>query len=241
MKKFTIILIITILCSGLERTLSAQKFYKTLQSYSNSLPDEFSSIPDDRKAILDEMSTYLHSVLNERGVVRPLFICTHNSRRSHMGQIWLLAASYYYGIGHVAPSSGGTEATAFNPRAVEALRRAGFEILEGESNPDNPFYQVFFGTRYTPVLTWSKKYDDAANPSKEFFAIMVCSEADASCPLVAGAEKRFSLPYDDPRYSDNTASETKTYDDACRLIAREMFYLMSQVKKQVVDLQESKK
>jgi len=53
---------------------------------------------------------------------------------------------------------------------------------------------------------WSKKYNDTANPKKDFCAVMVCSEADKSCPSVDGAELRVGMPYDDPKYFDGTPS-----------------------------------
>jgi len=36
---------------------------------------------------------------------------------------------------------------------------------------------------------------------------------------------RFALPYDDPKQSDGTPTEVKTYDERCRQIAREMLYM----------------
>jgi hypothetical protein len=54
--------------------------------------------------------------------------------------------------------------------------------------------------------------------------------SDEACPVVSGAEVRISLPFNDPKHSDGTPSETEKYNEACRRIAIEMFYVMNQVK-----------
>ncbi|MCF8364805.1 MAG: hypothetical protein K9H16_03435 [Bacteroidales bacterium] len=219
-----------------------QKFYKTLQGYANSLPDEFDQIPAERQEKLKEIGDYMFGVWTPATRVRPLFVCTHNSRRSQMSQVWMQAAGYFYGVTNVVAASGGTEATAFNKRAVAALERAGFRVHDNKLNPDNPSYILSMGKRYESMHLFSKKYDDGMNPHHDFFAVMVCSDADKTCPVVDGADERFSLPYDDPRFSDNTASEEITYDERCRQIAREMFFIMDHVKKQfVLKLEKSRK
>jgi len=76
---------------------------------------------------------------------------------------------------------------------------------------------------------FSKVYAAAPNPQADFLAVMTCSDADAACPQVKGATKRFSLPYDDPKVFDGTAEEVFKYDERCQQIAREMFYLFSNV------------
>jgi arsenate reductase (thioredoxin) len=68
------------------------------------------------------------------------FICTHNSRRSHIAHLWAWAAAEHFGVRPFESYSGGVEVTAFNPRAVEAMRRAGFII--GEAEGDNPRHPV---------------------------------------------------------------------------------------------------
>ncbi len=159
---------------------------------------------------------------------RLTFICTHNSRRSHLAQIWAQAAAAHYGVPHVATFSGGTESTAFNPRAVAALKRAGFDIPEPEAAP-NTRYRVAFSEGAEPLVCFSKVYTDAPKPAGEFCAVMTCSDADENCPMVAGAAARFAIPYDDPKAFDGTPQETEKYDERCRQIAREMLYLMSRV------------
>lgn len=230
------VLFLMIITTGIN--VSAQTFYPGLQRYIEAVTSEYSLIPAERKQKLEEIAAYVVKEKQEKVFANALFICTHNSRRSIMAQVWFITAANYYGIPNVEAWSGGTEATAFNQRAADALKRAGFNVMKENPDSENPLYIILSGKRYHPIQAWSKKFSDEDNPQKDFFAVMVCSDADASCPVVPGADKRFSLPYDDPRYSDKTASEVKTYDDRCRQIAREMFYLLGKTKETLVREQE---
>jgi protein-tyrosine-phosphatase len=234
----TIILVLSLVV--LNNMANAEKFSKKLQKYAEGTEKEYNQISEERKAKLNEIAAQIISDLKKYEVVQPLFICTHNSRRSHMAQLWLQTAAGYYGIERIKPYSGGTESTAFHKNAVAALQRAGFNITATE-HEGQVAYIASTGGGSVERLMFSKKYDDKVNPKKNFFAVMVCSEADESCPLIPGADNRISLPYDDPRYFDGTPSADVKYDETCRLIAREMFYAMSEVKKQLNTVAETKK
>ena len=152
------------------------------------------------------------------------FICTHNSRRSHLSQIWAQTLAHHFGF-EVETFSGGTEATAFNPNAVAAIERAGFLVdKEGDTNPR---YSVSFSDEVEPMQCFSKKYDEAPNPTAEFAAMMTCSEADAECPIVFGADKKIKLFYRDPKLADGTPEEAATYDERCKQIATEMYFVFN--------------
>ena len=201
--------------------------YSKLKKTITELTRNFDSIPNERKETLIEVAQYISDELTEKGEVKLNFICTHNSRRSHLAQIWTQTAANYYEIEGVETYSGGTEATAFNPRAVAAIERAGFHV----KNPvgENPRYEVKFSEDAKPMICFSKKFDDPENPEKNFAAIMTCSEADENCPFVPGTSFRKAVTYRDPKESDGTDHEKKTYDERCRQIGTEMFYMMSQV------------
>jgi arsenate reductase len=188
----------------------------------------FDEIPAERKKKLKELAAYVQSRIEADETARLTFICTHNSRRSHMAQIWAQTATAYYSVPHVETYSGGTEATAFNPRAVAALQRAGFDITKTSDDP-NPVYHVRFNTDAAPMKAFSKTYNDEPNPKDGFCAVMTCADADKNCPLVLGATERFAIPYVDPKAHDNTDSETAAYDERCRQISCEMLYLFSLV------------
>lgn len=156
-----------------------------------------------------------------------IFICTHNSRRSHMGQIWAQAAAWHHGLDDVRTYSGGTEATAFNPRAVRALRDLGVGIHTPEPGAANPTYQVHLQPEQPATTAWSKVYSDPENPQRGFAAVMTCSSADEACPLVFGSDSRFAIPYVDPKAADGTADEATTYRERAEQIGTEMFYVMA--------------
>jgi len=201
--------------------------YSKLKKTISELTQGFSSISEERKQTLQEVAKYISKDLNEKDSVKLNFICTHNSRRSHLAQIWTQTASNYYEIEGVETYSGGTEATAFNPRAVAAIERAGFHVKNTVG--ENPRYEVKFSEDAEPMICFSKKFDDPVNPDKNFAAIMTCSDADENCPFVPGTSFRKAITYRDPKESDGTDHEKETYDKRCRQIGTEMFYMMSQV------------
>ena len=145
-----------------------------------------------------------------------------------MCQLWAQTAAYYYGLPDIRCFSGGTEATAFNPRSVRALRKAGFEIVQTD-HETNPVYEVRHTKDIEPVKSFSKKIDDDSNPKEDFAAVMTCSDANEACPFVPGAAFRIAIPYKDPKEADNTPAEELSYDERCRQIAIEMFFVFSQV------------
>lgn len=200
--------------------------YYKLAEKIETLKNSFNSIPEERKKLLNEFSDYIANKLKEGKEVNLVFICTHNSRRSHITQIWAQSAAEYYGIPNIKCYSGGTEATAFNPRAVKAMQKAGFSI-EKKDNSDNPVYLVYYSNDKEPVECFSKVYSDKYNPQKDFAAIMTCSDADENCPVVFGAEARFPIRYDDPKEFDNTELEEEKYDERVEQIGREMVYAFS--------------
>lgn len=200
-----------------------------LRAYVGNRELEFEQIPAERKRQLEKVAAYVMERLAANEPARLTFICTHNSRRSHFAQLWSAAAAVHYGIRNVETFSGGTEATAFNPRAVAALERAGFDI-ERQSGIANPRYSAAFANGVQPQICFSKVYNEAPNPTNDFCAVMTCSQADEACPVVNGASLRMAIPYKDPKISDGTAEESQVYDERCAQIAREMLYLFGRVK-----------
>jgi hypothetical protein len=192
------------------------------------LKDSFNLISDERKELLNQLAEYISNKLKEAKEINLTFICTHNSRRSHISQIWALAAAELYNIPNIKCYSGGTEAAAFNPRAVKAMQKAGFKI-EKKDDSDNPVYLVYFSDDKEPVECFSKVYSDEFNPQNDFAAIMTCSDADANCPVVFGAEARFPIRYDDPKEFDGTELEEAKYDERVQEIGREMLFVFAKI------------
>lgn len=200
-----------------------------LQSTVEQLTKEFNEIPLERTEILYELTQFIQKKVDSKLPVYLNFICTHNSRRSHLSQIWAQAAAYYYGIPEVFCFSGGTEATAFNPRAVKAMQQAGFTIAVSEDGI-NPVYDVKYTLEMSGIKTFSKKYDDPFNHNKDFAAVMTCSHADENCPVVLGAVARIPLRYEDPKNFDDTPQEAEKYSERVHQIGREILYAFSKVK-----------
>jgi hypothetical protein len=202
--------------------------FPVLEAYVTETLSEIDRIPEERRERLSSLARFA-AVRSRGGQVAELtFICTHNSRRSHMAQLWAQSAAHYFGVERVATYSGGTEATAFNPRAVAAIERAGFAV-EVPSEGDNPVYGVKYVDNMEPMECFSKIYDQPPNPREGFAAVMTCSDADAACPIVNGADQRIAIPFEDPKAFDGTVQEAAKYDERCRQIAREMLYTFSLV------------
>jgi len=184
-------------------------------------------ISPERKEVLDRLVVYLQNKHNRKEETQLIYICTHNSRRSHFGQVWAHVAAEYFGFSRVKTFSGGTEATRVHANTIGALQRAGFETnLSG--HPENPNVDLQFGG-FAPLVCFSKSYDHATNPKKEFAAIMTCSEAEENCPYIPGAEFRLGTTYADPKAFDGTADQDKIYDERCLQIATECFYVFSKL------------
>ncbi|MEL6719879.1 MAG: protein-tyrosine-phosphatase [Bacteroidota bacterium] len=210
-------------------------FYPSLKAYLKNILTEFDQIPSERKVQLQELAHYIQNRLDKKQKVQLNFICTHNSRRSHISQLWASIAAHYFELPNIQCFSGGTEATAFNPRAVAAMKRAGFHI-EKSTIGRNPHYRVYCCDNLPSIEAFSKTYDDASNPKSDFAAIMTCDHADQNCPFIPNAW-RFSLRYEDPKVADDTPEETERYDERVRQIGRELFFMMSlcKVEKEILE------
>lgn len=205
-------------------------FSSRVESYLRERAGEFTEIAPVRRALLEEVARFVEGRTRVAREARLTFICTHNSRRSQLAQVWAQAAAANYGVPNVHTYSGGTEATAFDPRAVAALERAGVSI-EKKGGGDNPFYEVRLFESGPPLMTFSKRYGDKPNPTRGHCAVMTCSQADEACPVVEGAAMRVAIPYDDPKAADGTEAEAGIYDERCRQICREMLYAFSRVER----------
>lgn len=188
------------------------------------------SITADRKVVLQPLVDYIQEKTNASEEIRINFICTHNSRRSHLSQVWAQTMANYYGIKNVFCYSGGTEATALFPMVAETLKNQGFQIQK-LSETSNPVYAIKFSENEHPVIGFSKSYEDPFNPSAQFAAVMTCSQADGGCPFIAGAEKRVPITFEDPKAFDNTPQQAEKYAERSIQIARELFYVFSQINK----------
>lgn len=199
--------------------------FTEIQQTLSSLP----TVSEERKQVLQPLVSYIQEKLSNKEVINLNFICTHNSRRSHLSQVWAQTMAFYYQIPNVLSYSGGTEATAMNATVVDTLVGNGFRIQQ-LSEGTNPIYAIKYAENMPSIIGFSKKHDDTFNPTSAFCAIMTCSQADKGCPFIAGADKRIPVTYEDPKLYDGTSSEKEKYLERSLQIAAEMHYVFSTVK-----------
>lgn len=187
------------------------------------------TISESRKEVLQPLADYIQSKVNNNLEIRINFICTHNSRRSHLSQIWAQTIASYFAIKNIFCYSGGTEATAVYPMVIKTLNQSGFKI-NALSNDKNPIYSIKYSNNEHPIIGFSKTLDDDFNPQSQFAAIMTCSQADGGCPFIAGAEQRIPITFEDPKAFDNTPQQEEKYNERSLQIATEMLFVFSQIK-----------
>lgn len=200
----------------------------------NASITEVSSLPisEDRKQILVPLVEYIQRKSENCESIQLNFICTHNSRRSHLAQTWAQVMAYYWDIPQVTCYSGGTAATALFPTVAETLSNQGFKVTKLQDEGSNSVYSLKYAGNAHPVIGFSKKWDDTFNPDADFAAIMTCSQADEGCPFIAGAAQRMAITYEDPKAFDGTAEQSKKYLERSLQIASEMYYVFSNINKQ---------
>lgn len=215
LQKTIILLINLIMLNDLHHNLA--RFIQNAASFK---------IEEKRYEDLDFLIQHIVDQLKLSDGISLNFICTHNSRRSQISQIWAQTAAYIYNV-PITTYSGGVEVTAFNFRAVRALRKIGFQITG--TPDDNPKYQVSFSDKTMPINAFSKTFDDPENPKENFSAIMTCAHADEHCPFISGADARIPLRYEDPKIGDDTPAEESKYDERVLQIGAEMLYIFQQI------------
>ena len=201
-----------------------QKLTATVEHISKT------TLCNERKEVLQPLIDYIQTKIDTQQPIRLNFICTHNSRRSHLSQIWAQTMANFFGVKNVFCYSGGTEATAMFPKVAETLQNQGFEILK-LSETENPVYAVKYAENEHAVICFSKKYNNDFNPKSEFAAILTCDSADENCPIVYGAEARIPIKYEDPKKSDGMPEMNETYFNRSLEIATEMKFIFENIRK----------
>ncbi len=201
--------------------------FQKIKDFLSSLDTE--SISEERKAELRSLVDFVQLKGDQKEPVLLDFICTHNSRRSHLSQVWAQTAAVHLGVPNVTTYSAGTEATALFPKISETLENTGFEIIK-LSDEKNPVYAIKAGENAPPIVGFSKTLSHSFNPQSGFAAIMTCDSANETCPFIAGAEKRIPITYEDPKVSDGTPEQDAVYAERSKQIATEMMWVFEQVK-----------
>lgn len=192
------------------------------------LSKNFKEINADRKTLLEKLANHIQDKLNLGKEINLVYVCTHNSRRSHLGQVWSKVAADFYGF-KINTFSAGTEATAFNQNAIYALISAGFEVKKFDETA-NPKYEVVFGEEKSSIC-FSKTIDDESLPKENFVAVMTCGDADENCPFIPGCDLRIGTTYFDPKSYDNSVIQNEKYTERSNQIAMECLYVFSLIKR----------
>jgi protein-tyrosine-phosphatase len=199
-----------------------------LREHADYLCTTFDRIDEEHRDAGEKLARWIASKYEPGKALHITVVCTGNSRRSILGSSLGNLAAAFCGMPEIRFHSGGTAPTAFNPRTISTLKAIGFDIepagseaRRGDPQTANPVYRVSWGEGFE-TTEFSKRYDDSTNPQADFVALMVCSEADAACPVVKGAALRISMPYLDPKIYDDGAYEAAKYaerrDDIGRLL-----------------------
>lgn len=199
---------------------------ESIARFISSLPVE--TISTKRKEVLYPLIDYIQSRLDLQQRIILQFICTHNSRRSQLCQVWAQVMAFHFKLMHVDSYSGGTESTALYPMVAETLKGAGF-LIEKLSDGQNPIYAIKYAKNHPPIIGFSKLFSSDFNPKSDFAAIMTCDDAYQACPMVKGAVIRIPLSYQDPKIFDGTRHQTEKYQQRSLQIATEMFYVFSKI------------
>ena len=207
-------------------TTTKSSLFQGIETLINNLKPE--SISVKRKVILQPLIEFIQAKATNNEDIRINFICTHNSRRSHLSQVWAQTMANYFNIKNVFCYSGGTEATALFPMVAKTLQNSGFKI-KTISEGKNPVYSIKYAENEHPIIGFSKKLDDNFNPKSEFAAIMTCDSANEACPIVIGAEQRIAITFEDPKAFDNTPQQAEKYKERSLQIATELFYVFSKI------------
>lgn len=180
------------------------------------LESEANNISEQRKDELHALKKLIGEIQNVA------FICTHNSRRSQIAEIWIDLFAKHQET-KISAYSAGTEATALNARVVHAWNELGIEFKD--NGPcGNPRYSL----NEVAKQYYSKTFHDLHSTiGADFIAVMVCDDADANCPFVPGAKERFSLNYKDPKHADGTSEEMDVYIKKIWEIGAELWFMIN--------------
>ena len=79
--------------------------FAKLDGYISNL--NVQSIPIERKSTLQLLADFIIEKVKTGEEISLNFICTHNSRRSHLSQVWAQTMAHYFKVTNVFCYSGG--------------------------------------------------------------------------------------------------------------------------------------
>ncbi len=165
------------------------------------------TLKDYQEKRVKKISQELKSLVNTYKKV--VFICTHNSRRSQLCEVWARILSNRFNL-NLSFFSAGTEKTEVYGEAIKSLERAGMDFTIVGNN-------ILIQNK---IELHSKTLDEIKED--EFISLITCSDAEKNCPIDPRSKKNIKLFYDDPKKYDGTKEESDEYDKTCKLIASEL-------------------
>ena len=177
----------------------------SLDKYIDNLDDII--LRDYQKRRVKKISEELRGEINSCNKI--VFICTHNSRRSQLCEVWGSILSKRFNL-DLSFFSAGTEKTEVCGEAIKSLERAGMDFTIVGNN-------ILIQNK---IELHSKTLDEIKED--EFISLITCSDAEKNCPIDPRSKKNIKLFYDDPKKYDGTKEESDEYDKTCKLIASEL-------------------
>lgn len=187
-------------------------------------------IAEDRKNYLLKIAETIAKEYAKNEVVNLTFICSQNSRRSQLAQVWGFFAASYFKL-NILSFSGGIEITSFNRSTIKTLQKAGFHFQLSDFSHQNPKYEISFDGTKKHIIGYSKLIEHPENPSN-FIAITTCSNVDTNCAYI-GANYCFQLPIEDPKRSDGTLLQEERYMEINKQISGEIYFIFNEVRQKL--------
>lgn len=187
-------------------------------------------IDKQRTKTLLSIAQFIKSELEKSKAVNLNFICSQNSRRSQLAQVWCSYAIEYYNLKGIQSFSGGTNVSSFYRNTVKTLQQVGFKFQIIEFSHQNPHYLISCKDCVQPVIGFSKLYDNEYN-KKPFTAITLCENTEIDCPIISGAVKRFYVPFISPKIYDSTLYQAEKYLELNKNIAGEIHFIFNHLNK----------
>lgn len=206
------------------------ELYPILNEYVKEFPKEFRKIPEDRRYRLNEIVYFLEEQEENKEPWQVIFISTNQSSVSQMAQVWSKVAAYHFGFQKFQSFSGGLKPIEITMSSIITMEKAGFIIYKSNIGGID-VYRIKYSYNLEPIVAFPKKIRHVKNPYENFMAVLVEENADINITNIKGTYDRLLLNYNDPVGYEGSDLEDQVYEESCRTVAREMFYIFSQLKK----------
>ncbi len=217
-----------------KQDIGFNKLYPIINEYVRDFPGEFRKIPEDRRYRLNEIIYFLEEQEKNNAPWQLLFVSTNQSSISQMAQVWAKAASYYFGFTNFDSYSGGINPDEISVSTITTLEKAGFIVYKNEINGTG-VYRIKYSYNLKPIIAFPKKIEHVKNPYSDFMAVIVDENAEINIQKIKGTYHRLFLDYEDPIGYEGSELEDQMYEESCKRVAVEMFYVFSKLRKRLLD------